>query len=348
MSRLQELALSLAHKCLSFDFVGTSLDESSEEFGTVQLNCSEGAVGVNGSHGFRNLAGSVVHLLGLVGDAITSAEANIFSAKHQRRRQELTQTTPDQPLDDDEAVLLVAGDRPKGCVYSLRSLWRKKRRYVDPDASTSQVLAQRRMSNFMILSAAQVAIHRGHDHTCYGIVNPRRRVETTQGSREVRGRGEARRSGIFVCGGAEPSGRAEDPLKGASFRASAEPSGGHRSVSHGGGEVGGPRRRRRAKAQTMWLQQVQFGVYSLAFILLKIGRIQLGVEGIVNPYGRSLANFAYYASVSLFHAVGVDIGLNMGAMGKHAPSLSQGSNWPLPLSSACSPGSLLEGAPAPG
>ncbi|KAK8671441.1 hypothetical protein V6N13_038037 [Hibiscus sabdariffa] len=39
-SRLQELALSLAHKCLSFDFVGTSIDESSEEFGTVQaLEC---------------------------------------------------------------------------------------------------------------------------------------------------------------------------------------------------------------------------------------------------------------------------------------------------------------------
>ncbi|KAK9135063.1 hypothetical protein Syun_014393 [Stephania yunnanensis] len=34
--KLQELALSLALKCLSFDFVGTSLDESSEEFGTVQ------------------------------------------------------------------------------------------------------------------------------------------------------------------------------------------------------------------------------------------------------------------------------------------------------------------------
>ncbi|KAK9121088.1 hypothetical protein Syun_018705 [Stephania yunnanensis] len=122
MSKLQELALSLAHKCLSFDFVGTSLDESSEEFGTVSLeassggsfkpanlflllcnriftyvkgafkvygqgladhdnyhdltgvkellgsmdlmgseifNWSEGAVGVNGSHGFRNLVGIV-------------------------------------------------------------------------------------------------------------------------------------------------------------------------------------------------------------------------------------------------------------------------------------------------
>lgn len=36
-SKLQELALSLSLKCLSFDFVGTSLDESSEEFGTVQV-----------------------------------------------------------------------------------------------------------------------------------------------------------------------------------------------------------------------------------------------------------------------------------------------------------------------
>lgn len=37
ISRLQELALSLSLKCLSFDFVGTSTDESSEEFGTVQV-----------------------------------------------------------------------------------------------------------------------------------------------------------------------------------------------------------------------------------------------------------------------------------------------------------------------
>lgn len=37
VDRLQELALSLSLKCLSFDFVGTSIDESSEEFGTVQV-----------------------------------------------------------------------------------------------------------------------------------------------------------------------------------------------------------------------------------------------------------------------------------------------------------------------
>lgn len=34
---LKELTLSLALKCLSFDFIGTSVDESSEEFGTLQV-----------------------------------------------------------------------------------------------------------------------------------------------------------------------------------------------------------------------------------------------------------------------------------------------------------------------
>ncbi|MED6204293.1 hypothetical protein PIB30_008113 [Stylosanthes scabra] len=37
ISQLQELALSLSLKCLSFDFVGTTVDESSDEFGTVQI-----------------------------------------------------------------------------------------------------------------------------------------------------------------------------------------------------------------------------------------------------------------------------------------------------------------------
>ncbi|KAK6934030.1 hypothetical protein RJ641_036924, partial [Dillenia turbinata] len=40
LTRLQELALSLSLKCLSFDFVGTTIDESSEEFGTVQIPSS--------------------------------------------------------------------------------------------------------------------------------------------------------------------------------------------------------------------------------------------------------------------------------------------------------------------
>uniref|UniRef100_A0A0R0K1Q2 Importin N-terminal domain-containing protein n=1 Tax=Glycine max TaxID=3847 RepID=A0A0R0K1Q2_SOYBN len=40
VNQLQELALALSLKCLSFDFVGTSVDESSDEFGTVQaLEC---------------------------------------------------------------------------------------------------------------------------------------------------------------------------------------------------------------------------------------------------------------------------------------------------------------------
>ncbi|WOG98164.1 hypothetical protein DCAR_0417505 [Daucus carota subsp. sativus] len=36
-SNLQKLALSLALKCLTFDFMGTSVDESSEEFGSIQV-----------------------------------------------------------------------------------------------------------------------------------------------------------------------------------------------------------------------------------------------------------------------------------------------------------------------
>ncbi|XP_074310718.1 uncharacterized protein LOC141646709 [Silene latifolia] len=38
--KLQELALSLALRCLSFDFVGTTIDESSDEFGAVQVSSS--------------------------------------------------------------------------------------------------------------------------------------------------------------------------------------------------------------------------------------------------------------------------------------------------------------------
>ncbi|KAK9160897.1 hypothetical protein Syun_007238 [Stephania yunnanensis] len=52
--------------------------------------------------------------------------------------EELTQTTPDQPIDDEEVYYKVVSECPKGRFYSLRSLGRKKRRYVDPDASTSQ------------------------------------------------------------------------------------------------------------------------------------------------------------------------------------------------------------------
>ncbi|KAK9166658.1 hypothetical protein Scep_001849 [Stephania cephalantha] len=41
---------------------------------------------------------------------------------------------------DDEAVYYnVAGECPRGCVYGLESLGRKKTRYADPGASTSQM-----------------------------------------------------------------------------------------------------------------------------------------------------------------------------------------------------------------
>ncbi|KAG0446691.1 hypothetical protein HPP92_028707 [Vanilla planifolia] len=39
-SMLKQLSLSLALRCLSFDFLGTSLDESSDEFGTIQIPAS--------------------------------------------------------------------------------------------------------------------------------------------------------------------------------------------------------------------------------------------------------------------------------------------------------------------
>ncbi|KAK9092849.1 hypothetical protein Syun_027760 [Stephania yunnanensis] len=63
----------------------------------------------------------------------------LFQAKLQRKRLELTQATPDQPVDDEAVYLNVAGECPKGRVYGLGSLWRKKRRYAYPGASTSQM-----------------------------------------------------------------------------------------------------------------------------------------------------------------------------------------------------------------
>ncbi|KAK9132937.1 hypothetical protein Scep_012465 [Stephania cephalantha] len=62
-----------------------------------------------------------------------------MQAKLQRRRQELTQTTPDQPVDDEAMYYKRAGECPKGRVYGLGLLGRKKRRYADADASTSQL-----------------------------------------------------------------------------------------------------------------------------------------------------------------------------------------------------------------
>ncbi|KAK9085622.1 hypothetical protein Sjap_026033 [Stephania japonica] len=56
----------------------------------------------------------------------------------QSRRQELTQATPEQSVDDEAVYLNVAGECSKGRVYGLGSVRRKKRRYGTPGASTSQ------------------------------------------------------------------------------------------------------------------------------------------------------------------------------------------------------------------
>ncbi|KAK9148269.1 hypothetical protein Scep_007026 [Stephania cephalantha] len=52
---------------------------------------------------------------------------------------ELTQATPNQPVDEEVVYYKVASECPRGRVYGLRSLGRKKRRYADPGASTSQM-----------------------------------------------------------------------------------------------------------------------------------------------------------------------------------------------------------------
>ncbi|KAK9087178.1 hypothetical protein Syun_029572 [Stephania yunnanensis] len=60
-------------------------------------------------------------------------------AKIHRRRQKLTQATPDQPVDDEAVYYNVAGECPGGRVYGLGSLGRKNRKYANPGASTSQM-----------------------------------------------------------------------------------------------------------------------------------------------------------------------------------------------------------------
>ncbi|KAK9169533.1 hypothetical protein Syun_001673 [Stephania yunnanensis] len=55
---------------------------------------------------------------------------NHDEAQFQSRRLEPTQGTPDQSVDDAAVYYDVVGDYPKGCVYSLKSLGRKKKRYA--------------------------------------------------------------------------------------------------------------------------------------------------------------------------------------------------------------------------
>ncbi|KAK9125332.1 hypothetical protein Scep_014178 [Stephania cephalantha] len=82
-----------------------------------------------------------LHLHTVNHDGVTfiDTRSERFYAKLKRRRLELTQATPDQQVDDETVYLNVAGECPKGRVYGLGSLGRKKRRYVDLVASTSQM-----------------------------------------------------------------------------------------------------------------------------------------------------------------------------------------------------------------
>ncbi|KAK9083332.1 hypothetical protein Scep_029803 [Stephania cephalantha] len=82
-----------------------------------------------------------LHLHTVNHDGVTfiDTRSERFYAKLQMRRFELTQATPDQLVDDEAMYLNVAGECPKGRVYGLGSLGRKKRRYADPGASTSQM-----------------------------------------------------------------------------------------------------------------------------------------------------------------------------------------------------------------
>ncbi|KAK9158232.1 hypothetical protein Scep_004806 [Stephania cephalantha] len=82
-----------------------------------------------------------LHLHTVNHDGVTfiDTRSERFYDKLQRRRLELTQATPDQPEDDEAVYFNVAGECPKGRVYGLGSLGRKKRRYADPSASTSQM-----------------------------------------------------------------------------------------------------------------------------------------------------------------------------------------------------------------
>ncbi|KAK9125324.1 hypothetical protein Scep_014170 [Stephania cephalantha] len=82
-----------------------------------------------------------LHLHTVNHDGVTfiDTRSERFYDKLQRIRLELTQATPDQPVDDEAVYLNVVGECPKGRVYGLGSLGRKKRRYAYPGASTSQM-----------------------------------------------------------------------------------------------------------------------------------------------------------------------------------------------------------------
>ncbi|KAK9087521.1 hypothetical protein Syun_029915 [Stephania yunnanensis] len=82
-----------------------------------------------------------LHLHAVNQDGVTfiDTRSERFYAKLQMRRRELTQATPNQLVDDEVVYYNVTGKCPKGRVYGLRSLGRKKRKYADPGATTSKL-----------------------------------------------------------------------------------------------------------------------------------------------------------------------------------------------------------------
>ncbi|KAK9088872.1 hypothetical protein Scep_027954 [Stephania cephalantha] len=77
--------------------------------------------------------------------AFINSRSAQFHEELVRRREEHTQATLDQPIDEEQLCYDAAGDCLKRRVYGLGSLAKRKRRYEDPGANTSQELMVRRL-----------------------------------------------------------------------------------------------------------------------------------------------------------------------------------------------------------
>ncbi|KAK9118597.1 hypothetical protein Scep_016690 [Stephania cephalantha] len=135
---------------LVFLFLEISLDAQRSVRKVAELYGSEKSFVTNTSETPPTMNEVYLHLHTVNHDGVTFIDTRLeqFYAKLQRRRQELTQATPDQPVDDEAVYFNVVGECPKGRVYGLRSLGRKNRRYADPGASTSQLLEMVPRSEF--------------------------------------------------------------------------------------------------------------------------------------------------------------------------------------------------------
>ncbi|KAK9132828.1 hypothetical protein Scep_012356 [Stephania cephalantha] len=81
-----------------------------------------------------------------------------FHAELVRRHEEHTHATSDRPIDEKQLYYDAAGECSKGRVYGLGSLAKRKRRYEDPDASTSrEPMVQRLELDEVVQRLAQFA-----------------------------------------------------------------------------------------------------------------------------------------------------------------------------------------------